>query len=87
MKMVALQSLFYNTAFLYALLLIFILAVLIIIASLEVNYYRRKSRYASYKELLASPFAPGVSVIVPVRDDEADIVDRIRALLSLIVIK
>ena len=81
--MVALQSLFYNTAFLYALLLIFILAVIIIIASLEVNYYRRKSRYASYKELLASPFAPGVSVIVPVRDDEADIVDRIRALLSL----
>src|SRR5699024_3040787 len=39
--------------------------------------------YVSYHELLVSPFAPSVSVVIPVFNEEQNIIDRVRALFAL----
>jgi cellulose synthase/poly-beta-1,6-N-acetylglucosamine synthase-like glycosyltransferase len=56
---------------------------LICIAAVDVAAATRRGRFAGDDDLFANPFTPGISVIVPARNEEAGIVESVRALLNL----
>jgi poly-beta-1,6-N-acetyl-D-glucosamine synthase len=45
--------------------------------------YKRINRHTDYRELLASPFSPPVSLIAPAYNESLTIVENVRSLLSL----
>lgn len=67
----------------YALLLILIRTLLAIISSLQINKYIERKKQVSYKELLVSPYASGISIIARLHNDENTIIDTIREWLVL----
>jgi poly-beta-1,6-N-acetyl-D-glucosamine synthase len=69
--------------FVYVFLFVCSSVVIVILSSIEINYYKKKNRYETFKSLLVSPFAPSVSVIVPVNNLQSSIVDTVRALFAL----
>lgn len=69
--------------FAYVCLFICFSVVTIVLSAIEISYYKRKNRYETFKPLLVTPFAPSVSVIVPVVNLRPSIVDTVRGLLSL----
>lgn len=69
--------------FAYVCLFICFSVVTIVLSSIEISRYKRKNRYETFKPLLVSPFAPSVSVIVPVINLRTSIVDTVRGLLAL----
>ena len=75
--------LLFSSIFVYAMSLILIRTFLAIVSSLQINKYLEKKKLFSYKELLASPYAPGISIIARVNNDESTIVDTIREWLVL----
>jgi cellulose synthase/poly-beta-1,6-N-acetylglucosamine synthase-like glycosyltransferase len=56
---------------------------LICIAAVDVAAALRRLPFRGDDDLFANPFAPGISVIVPARNEEAGIVESVRALLNL----
>ena len=67
----------------YFVLLNSIYLVLICIAAVDVAAAQRRASFAGDDDLFANPFTPGISVIVPARNEEAGIVESVRALLNL----
>jgi poly-beta-1,6-N-acetyl-D-glucosamine synthase len=69
--------------FAYVFLFICFSVVTVILSSIEINHYKKRNRYETLKPLLVSPFAPSVSVIVPVVNLQTSIIDTVRALFAL----
>jgi len=54
-----------------------------IISLIQIWKYKRENRFDNDQALLSSPFAPSVSLIIPMYNEEKNIIDSIRSLLSL----
>ncbi len=67
----------------YFLLVNLTYGVLIYWAAREARNHVRRGRMERVDELMRSPLAPGVSIVVPAFDEEVGIVDAVRALLAL----
>lgn len=57
--------------------------IIMILSALEMRDFRRKNRFADYQDIITSPIAPGVSIIAPAFNEEANIVQNAQSLLSL----
>ncbi|KRF15349.1 hypothetical protein ASG90_11595 [Nocardioides sp. Soil797] len=66
-------SLLINTSFL----------VLTVLAVADFVGYRRRAEFAAYDETFGEPLARGVSVLMPAYNEEATIVESVRAMLSM----
>ncbi len=75
--------LFDHAIFAFSLTVMASYAFLAIYAAMEMVYYKRKTKYIDYGILVASPLAPGVSLIAPAYNEGLNIVDNIKSLLSL----
>lgn len=75
--------LFDHAIFVFSLTVMLSYAVLAVLAALEMRDYKRKNKYTDYDILVASPLAPGVSLIAPAYNEGLNIVDNIKSLLSL----
>jgi biofilm PGA synthesis N-glycosyltransferase PgaC len=45
--------------------------------------YLKKSRATEYRNILASPFAPGIALLAPAYNEELTIIDNVKSLLSI----
>lgn len=59
------------------------LLVLILVAAYDFTHHLRRVRVDGREEVVSSRFAPGVSVVVPMYNEEAGIVEATRSLLGL----
>jgi cellulose synthase/poly-beta-1,6-N-acetylglucosamine synthase-like glycosyltransferase len=57
--------------------------VLIAVAAFDAAAHFRALPFAGYEDIFSSPFTPGVTVVVPARNEAAGIVDAVRALFGL----
>ena len=57
--------------------------VLIVVAAYDAVEHFRALPFGGYEDIFSSPLTPGVTVVVPARNEEKDIVDSVRALLAL----
>jgi cellulose synthase/poly-beta-1,6-N-acetylglucosamine synthase-like glycosyltransferase len=56
---------------------------LIAMAATDVAGSIRRKAFTGHDDLFANPFTPGISVLVPAKNEEAGIVESVRALLNL----
>jgi cellulose synthase/poly-beta-1,6-N-acetylglucosamine synthase-like glycosyltransferase len=56
---------------------------LLVLASTDLVGHFRRMSFAGYDDLFTNPLTPGVSVILPAHDEEAVIVESVRAMLGL----
>ncbi len=56
---------------------------LVLLAASDFAHHLRRAPFAAYDELLASPLAPSISVVVPAHDEAAGIVPAVSAMLAL----
>ncbi|MGH9002320.1 MAG: glycosyltransferase family 2 protein [Acidimicrobiia bacterium] len=57
--------------------------VLIVLAALDIVRYQRREPFAGHEDRFANPLTPPVSILVPAHNEEAGIVESVRALLAL----
>ncbi|MHB1712233.1 MAG: glycosyltransferase family 2 protein [Acidimicrobiales bacterium] len=57
--------------------------VLIVLAAVDFTHHLRRIPVGGYEESLANPLAPSISVIMPAYNEEAVIVESVRAVLAL----
>jgi cellulose synthase/poly-beta-1,6-N-acetylglucosamine synthase-like glycosyltransferase len=57
--------------------------VLIAVASFDAAAHFRALPFAGYDDIFSSPFTPGVTIVVPARNEAAGIVDAVHALFGL----
>jgi cellulose synthase/poly-beta-1,6-N-acetylglucosamine synthase-like glycosyltransferase len=57
--------------------------VLTVLAAVDFSKYLRRLPYAGHNDVFANPLTPAVSIIVPAHNEQAGIVDSVRAMLSL----
>jgi cellulose synthase/poly-beta-1,6-N-acetylglucosamine synthase-like glycosyltransferase len=57
--------------------------VLVVLASAELWHAKRRESIAGHDDALVNPFTPAVTVILPAHDEEAVIVESVRAMRSL----
>lgn len=75
---------FFNYFVLYYVLTINTFYAFLFIVSVRALYIdRRKKRYWSYEDMAGSAYTPPLSIIVPCYNEEATVVDNVKALLSL----
>jgi len=75
---------FFNNLFLvYAILLLLTYFIIAIISAVELNYYIKKNSNVDYRQMLSYERLPGVSIVAPAYNEEKNIVDNIRCLLSI----
>src|SRR5690348_17001088 len=67
----------------YFVLLNSLYLLLVSIASVDVAKTMRRLTFSGHDDLFANPYTPGVSVLVPAYNEEAVIVESVRALLNL----
>ena len=72
-----------NIILYYTVAIISAYVILAIISAFSVVTYMRRNSFIDYNSILASPLAPGVSVIAPAFNESRTIVDNIKALLLL----
>lgn len=75
--------LFDHFIFVFSVTVMLSYAILTGIAAFEMLDHKRKTKYTDYGVLVASPLAPGVSLIAPAYNEGLNIVDNIKSLLSL----
>ncbi len=80
---VTFEIIFNNAIFYYAVFVMISYVVLTLLSAIEMNSYIKKNSYVSYREILVSPLAPSVSILAPAYNEEANIIDNIRSLMSL----
>ncbi len=80
---VTFETIFNNAIFYYAVFVMGSYVVLTLLSAIEMNSYMKKNSYVSYREILVSPLAPSVSILAPAFNEEANIIDNIRSLMSL----
>lgn len=73
----------HNSIFTYTGLIILTFVLFLLIAAFEIKKYLRRDKYVRYRELLVSPFAPSISIVLPIFNEEHNVNDRVKALLSL----
>lgn len=78
-----LASFFENTVFVYGTGLLILYAVLALLSFLNIRLYLRKESYCDYSMIVASPLAPGISVIAPAFNEAVTIITNVRSLLTL----
>jgi biofilm PGA synthesis N-glycosyltransferase PgaC len=69
--------------FIYAVTIALAYLTLAIISVVEMRKYIRKNKFVDYKMILASPFAPGISLIAPAYNEGLTIIDNVKSLLSI----
>lgn len=74
---------FYYFFLIFSALIISSYIILGIISTFETVYYFRKNSFISYKSILASPFAPSISILAPCYNEGLNIVENVRSLMSL----
>ena len=57
--------------------------ILSIISAIETNHYLKKNSFVNYTKILASPFAPTISIIAPAYNESLTIIENVRSLLSI----
>ena len=68
--------------FVYACTTIISYVGLAIVAAIECFEYYKKNEVVNYKNVLSSPFSPSISIIAPSYNEELNIVENVRSLLS-----
>jgi cellulose synthase/poly-beta-1,6-N-acetylglucosamine synthase-like glycosyltransferase len=74
---------FETTVFLYGTSLLILYAVLAILSFMGIRLYLRKESYTDYSMIVASPLAPGISVVAPAFNEAVTIISNVRSLLTL----
>ncbi len=69
-----------NVVFYYAVIIMSSYVLLAVLSSLELKMYMRKNSYVNYRDILASPLAPSISILAPAYNEEASIIDNVRSL-------
>lgn len=77
------EAIFTNAVFYYAVFVMISYVLLALLSAIEMNSYLKKNSYVSYREILVSPLAPSVSVLAPAYNEEVNIIENIRSLMSL----
>ncbi|MGW8316557.1 MAG: glycosyltransferase family 2 protein, partial [Bacteroidales bacterium] len=77
------EFLFRNAIFIITVVVFVSYLSLMIFSAITLRRYRRKNSYVDYNSIVTSPLAPSVTVIAPAYNESSNIVDNIRALLSL----
>nr|WKN39336.1 glycosyltransferase [Tunicatimonas sp. TK19036] len=86
MKEIVIHSISYlaeHLIFIYTLVLGGFSIFLAIVGLIETRGYLKRSRFEDHQALLSSPFAPRISLIVPMYNEGQTIIDSVRSLLSL----
>lgn len=74
----------FNQVILYYVIAISVAFVLLsIIASVAMNIYKRKNGFVDYRAIISTELAPGISIIAPAFNEESNIVENVRSLLSV----
>ncbi|MBA4056962.1 MAG: glycosyl transferase family 2 [Marivirga sp.] len=58
-------------------------ALLAIVSLYELRRYVSRARISDYKSILASPLAPGISLLAPAYNESLTIIDNVKSLLSI----
>lgn len=74
---------FNHLVLVYALSISFCYVVLAIMSAKAMAQYKKRNSFVDYRTILASPFAPSVSLIAPAYNESMTIVDNVRSLLAL----
>ncbi|MES2701467.1 MAG: glycosyltransferase family 2 protein [Bacteroidota bacterium] len=74
---------FEATVFVYGVSLLIIYALLALLSFKNIQEYLKKESYNDYKVIVASPLAPGISVIAPAFNEGVTIIANVRSLLTL----
>lgn len=72
-----------NYLFYYASTMFILYLVLAIISAFVLTKYSKESKVTNYNEVLSSPYAPMVSILAPAYNEELNIYENVKALLSL----
>ncbi|NDC42322.1 MAG: glycosyltransferase, partial [Chitinophagia bacterium] len=72
-----------GTVFVYGVTLLSIYALLAILSYQAIRLFLRKETYTDYSMIVASPLAPGISVIAPAFNEGVTIIQNVRSLLTL----
>ncbi|MDF3078565.1 MAG: glycosyltransferase [Sphingobacteriaceae bacterium] len=72
-----------SVALYYALCLIAVYAVLAFFSGLEMKRYILRNKGVKHRDILSSPHAPSVSILVPFNNQAAIVLEKVRLLLSL----
>ncbi|MFZ6010971.1 MAG: glycosyltransferase family 2 protein, partial [Bacteroidota bacterium] len=67
----------------YAISLAVCYLLLALVSMREMRKYMDKNYFVDYKYILASPFAPGISLIAPAYNEGLTIIDNVKSLLSI----
>ena len=74
---------FSNGILIYGAILATSYIILSIISAIETNHYLKKNSFVNYTKILASPFAPTISIIAPAYNESLTIIENVRSLLSI----
>lgn len=72
-----------NVIFFYAITISIAYVLLAIFSARALNHYMKKNKFVDYNNILTSPLSPSVSLIAPAYNEEKNIVENIRSLLSV----
>ncbi|MBC7553385.1 MAG: glycosyltransferase family 2 protein [Taibaiella sp.] len=78
-----LSGFFETTVFLYGTSLLVLYAILAVLSFLNIRLFLKKESYTDYSVIVASPLAPGVSVVAPAFNEGVTIISNVRSLLTL----
>lgn len=81
------DSLFFNAVnilfLVYAVAIAFSYLFLAVLSLWEMRKYMHKNYFVDYQYILASPFAPGISLIAPAYNEGLTIIDNVKSLMSI----
>lgn len=69
--------------FIYAVTIAIAYLFLAMLSMLEMQKYMNRNYFIDYKYILASPFAPGISMIAPAYNEGLTIIDNVKSLMSI----
>ena len=72
-----------NVIFILTCFIFSVYLLLAAVSAIALRNYLRKNSYVDYTSILLAPLTPSISVIAPAHNEEATIIENIRALLSL----
>ncbi|MBL7690484.1 MAG: glycosyltransferase, partial [Flavipsychrobacter sp.] len=76
------SAFFETTVFVYGSGLLLLYAMLAILSFINIRLFLRKESYTDYSVIVASPLAPGISVIAPAFNEGLTIISNVRSLLT-----
>lgn len=78
-----LQDIYEGFIFTYGFTLLMIYLLFAILSNISIKRFLRKNSYVDYKAIVASPLAPGISVVAPAFNEGKTIIGNVRSLLTL----